>query len=68
MFTAYTPLDRCVGKEIRVRCGGEEFVGMLAGMYRCEGQPMLVITPLNGGGTEHHIPLVTAVVKVQHDR
>lgn len=64
MFTAYTPLDRCVGKEIRVRCSGEEFVGLLAGIYRCEGTPMLVLTPMNGGGTEQHIPLASAVVKV----
>lgn len=68
MFTAYTPLDRCVGKEIRVRSGGEEYVGMLAGVYRCEGLPILVITPLNGAGAEQHIPLSTAVVQVRHDR
>lgn len=68
MFSAYTPLDRCVGKEVRVRVSGEEYVGMLAGMYRCEGQPVLVITPMNGGGTEQHIPLNSAVVQVRHDR
>ena len=64
MFTAYTPLDRCVGREIRVRAGGEEYVGMLAGIYRCESQPILVLTPLNGGGIEQHIPLTSAVVQV----
>lgn len=68
MFSAYTPLDRCVGKEIRVRANGEEYVGMLAGIYRCEGQPLLVIAPMNGGGSERHIPLSTAVVEIRHER
>lgn len=68
MFSAYTPLDRCIGKEIKVRSGGEDYVGMLAGLYRCEGQPILVITPLHGAGTEQHIPVSSAVVQVRHDR
>lgn len=68
MFTAYTPLDRCVGKEVRIRAGGEDYVGMLAGMYRCEGEPVLVITPMQGAGTEQHIPLGRAVVQVRHEK
>jgi hypothetical protein len=68
MFTAYTPLERCVGKEIRVRAGGEEYVGMLAGIYRCEGTPVLVLTPMETPGVEQHIPLTSAVVQVRHDR
>lgn len=68
MFSAYTPLDRCIGKEIRVRINGDEYAGMLAGIYRMEGQPILVVTPMNGGGAEHHIPLMSAVVQVRPDR
>lgn len=68
MFSAYTPLDRCIGKEIRARVSGEEYVGMLAGIYRLEGQTILVITPMNGAGAEQHIPLASAVVQVRPDR
>lgn len=68
MFAAYLPLDRCVGKEVRVRVGGQEYVGMLAGIYRLDGTPMLVVTPLVGGGAEQHIPLANAVVEVRPDR
>lgn len=68
MLTAYTPLDRCVGREIKVRFDREEYVGMLAGIYRCEGQPILVLTPMHGGGLEQHIPLANAVVQLRPDR
>jgi len=68
MFTAYTSLDRCVGRELTVRFDGENYVGMLAGMYQTGGMTMLVITPMQGGGTEHHIPLAGAVVTVKQDR
>lgn len=68
MFTAYTPLDRCVGKEITVRLNGENHVGMLAGVYFMGGTAVLVITPMQGGGAEQHIPLPGAVVTVRQDR
>lgn len=64
MFTAYTPLDKCVGKEIRVQAGGAEYQGMLVGIYTTHGCPMLVLTPLTGAGAEQHIPLLHAVVTV----
>jgi len=68
MFTAYTPLDRCIGKEVQVRSGGESYTGMLTGIYRVEGMAILVLTPMNGGGLEQHIPLNGAVVQIRHDR
>lgn len=66
MFTPYTAIDQCVGKEVRVRTGGEDYVGMLAGVYTTSGVPILVITPMSGKGMEQHIPLVGSVVSVQH--
>ncbi|MDF2629894.1 MAG: hypothetical protein K0R39_3725 [Symbiobacteriaceae bacterium] len=68
MFTAYTPLDRCIGREITVRVGGEAHVGMLAGVYTMSGTSILVITPMHGAGTELHIPLPGAVVTVKPDQ
>lgn len=68
MFTPYTPIDRCVGKEISVRFYGENYTGMLAGIYHVSGMPILVITPLTGGGTEQHIPMAGAVVTIKPDK
>lgn len=68
MFTAYTPLDRCIGREITVRVNGEAHVGMLAGVYTMSGTSILVITPMQGAGTEIHIPLPGAVVSIKPDR
>ncbi len=68
MFSAYTPLDRCIGKEIKVRSGGENYTGMLSGIYRVEGLAILVLAPMNGGGVEYHIPLNGAVVQVCHEK
>lgn len=65
MFAPYTALDKCVGKEITVRLGGENYIGMLAGVYTLSGTPILVITPMQGGGAEQHIPLPGAVVTVR---
>lgn len=65
MFTAYTPLNRCIGKEVRVRTGGEDYVGMLAGIYSVEGIAILVITPMGDAGAEQHIPLQGAMVQVR---
>lgn len=65
MFRAYTPIEECVGKEIQVRSGGEVYVGMLAGVYQAAGMPILVLTPMAGGGVEHHIPLANAIVSIQ---
>lgn len=67
MFAPFTPLDRCIGKEITVRMAGEEHVGMLAGVYQLGATPVLVITPMQGGGAEHHIPVAGAVVTVRHN-
>lgn len=67
MFTAYTPVDKCIGKEIRIRVANEEYVGLLAGVYTLSGTPVLVITPMSGGGMEQHIPLHGAVVTVRHN-
>lgn len=67
MFTAYTPIDKCIGKEIRIRTGGEDYVGMLAGVYSTGGTPILVLTPMTGGGVEQHIPLLGSVVTVRQD-
>lgn len=68
MFTAYTPLDRCVGREVTVRVNGEAHVGLLAGIYTMGGTSVLVITPMRGAGTEVHIPLPGAVVTVTPDQ
>jgi|GEM_PF-1893382 len=68
MFTAYTPLDRCISKEITVRVGGENHVGMLAGVYYMGQTPVLVIAPMQGAGTEQHIPLPGAVVTVKQEQ
>jgi hypothetical protein len=65
MFAAYTTLDKCISKEIRVLLAGEEYVGMLTGVYSLYGQAVLVITPLGGDGVEQHIPIVGAVVTVK---
>jgi len=64
VFAPYTPLDRCIGKEITVRFGQENYTGMLSGIYTLHGVPMLVITPMEGGGVEQHIPLPNAMVFV----
>jgi hypothetical protein len=68
MFSAYTPLDRAIGRELTVRMGGETYTGMLAGIYTLHGQPMLVITPMEGGGLEQHLPLSQVVVTLRHER
>lgn len=65
MFAPYTPLDRCVGKELTVRVNGENHVGMLVGVYTLGGATVLVITPMQGAGTEQHIPLAGSVVTVR---
>lgn len=65
MFAPYTPVDRCVGKEISVRTNGENYIGMLAGVYTLAGMSVLVITPMNGGGAEQHIPLAGCVVTIR---
>lgn len=65
MFAPYTPIDKCIGKEIRVRTGGEDYVGLLAGVYVLNGLSVLVLTPLTGGGAEQHIPLASAVVTIR---
>lgn len=57
MFAAYTPIERCVGKELRVRVAGEEYVGMLAGVYASHAVPIMVLTPRQEGATELHIPV-----------
>lgn len=66
MFAPYTPLDKCIGKEITVRLHGEAITGMLTGVYTLSGTPVLVLTPMQGGGTEQHIPLPGAIVTVRH--
>jgi hypothetical protein len=68
MFEAYTPLDRAVGRELTVQIGDREYTGMLAGVYALLGAPVLVLTPLTGGGMEHHLPLTGAVVTLRPDR
>lgn len=68
MFAPYTSLDRCIGKEITVRVGGENFAGMLVGVYTMAGSSILVITPMQGGGMEQHIPLAGTVVTVKNER
>lgn len=68
MFQAYTSLDRAVGRELQVRVGDAEYAGMLAGVYALHGTPILVLTPMSGGGAEQHIPLTGAVVTLRPDR
>jgi hypothetical protein len=68
MFQAYTSLDRAVGREVQVRVGTTEYTGMLAGVYALHGAPIIVLTPMAGGGLEQHIPLAGAVVSLQPDR
>lgn len=67
MFSPYTPVDQCIGKEVKVRSGGDNYVGMLAGVYASNGISVMVLTPLAEGGTEIHIPLVGAVVVIKHN-
>ena len=67
MFSAYTQIDKCVGKEVRVRSGGEDYLGMLVGVYTAYTLPIMVITPLRDGSVEQHIPVVGAVVTVKHE-
>lgn len=64
MLSTYTPLDRCIGKEVTVRTNGDEYVGMLAGIYQLNGVSILVLVPMNGS-QEHHIPLIGAVVTLR---
>lgn len=64
MLAPYTSLDKCVGRGVRIRCFGEEYEGMLAGVYAVHGAAILVIAPMNGG-VEQHIPLSAAVVTVR---
>jgi hypothetical protein len=68
VFAPYTPVDKCVGKELSVKSTGETYVGMLAGVYHLGGTPVLVLTPMAGGGAEVHIPLPGSVVTVRADR
>jgi len=65
VFTAYTPIDKCVGREIEVHSGGETYRGMLAGIYSFGEQTILVVTPMTEPGVEWHIPLGGAVVRLQ---
>ncbi len=66
MFAAYTPIEKCVGKEVRVRAGGEEYVGMLAGVYTTQGLAVMVLTPKQEGATELHIPVLGSVIWIKH--
>lgn len=68
MFAPYTPLDKCIGKEVTVRVGGENYVGLLVGVYPMGGVSVMVLTPMQGAGAEQHIPLPGAVVTVRQDR
>lgn len=61
MFAPYTPLDKCVGKELKVRFDRQEYQGLLAGLYTLGGASIMVLTPLQGGGAEIHIPVAGAV-------
>lgn len=67
MFAPYTSIEKCIGKEIKVHIGGEEYIGMMAGIYSTYGMPMIVLTPLSGKGLEQHVPLSRAVISVQQD-
>lgn len=66
MFAPFTPIDRCIGKEITVRAAGAEYVGMLAGTYQLNGVPVVVVTPMDGT-VQHHIPLPGAVISISQD-
>lgn len=66
MFAPYTPIDKCIGKEIRIRTGGDDYAGLLAGVYVTNGIPVMVLMLMKEGGTEVHIPLFGAVVTVKH--
>lgn len=68
MFSPYTPVDKCIGKEVKVRSGGDNYVGMLAGVYASNGLSVMVLTPLSEGGIEIHIPLLGAVVVIKQDQ
>jgi hypothetical protein len=65
MFAAYTPIDKCVGKELSIRLNGETVTGLLTGVYTLGGIPVMVITPMTGG-IEQHVPLPGAIVTVSH--
>jgi hypothetical protein len=65
LFAAYTQIDRCIGKEVTVRINGENFTGMLAGVYTLHGLSIMVLTPANGGGLEQHIPVQNAIVTIK---
>lgn len=67
MFSAYTPIDKCIGRGVQVKVGKSEYSGMLAGVYHLGSMPVLVITPMNSGGLEQHIPLQGAVVTIRND-
>lgn len=66
MFAPYTPIDRCIGKELVIRTGALEYTGLLAGVYTIHGLAVMVVTPMKGGGTEVHIPLPGSVVTVKN--
>lgn len=68
LFASYTPVTQCIGREVQVRTGGESYRGMLAGIYEMGGQSILVLTPMDEGGTEYHIPLQGSVVVIQQER
>lgn len=65
VFAPYTPVEKCVGKELKVRFEGEEYTGLLAGLYTSAGVAMIVLTPMREGGGEIHIPMARAVVIVK---
>jgi len=67
VFAPYSPVEKCIGKEITVRSGGDNYVGMLAGVYASNGLSIMVLTPLSDAGTEIHIPLVGSVVVIKQD-
>lgn len=68
MFQGYTSLDRAIGRDVLVQVGAAEYRGMLVGVYALHGAPVLVLTPMAGGGTEQHIPLAGSVVTLRPDR
>lgn len=67
VFAPFTPIEKCVGKEIRVRTGGDDYTGLLAGVYATNGLPIMVLTPMREGAMEVHIPLLGSVVTIKHD-
>jgi hypothetical protein len=67
LFAPYTQIDRCIGKEVTVRMNGENYTGMLAGVYTLHSLSVLVLTPMGGAGMEQHIPLQGGVVTIKHD-